>query len=73
MTQKMPEPVSRGALIVFEGCDRSGKTTQCKKVVEVLKEEGKNIEFCRFPGMYYEGQDSQRFLRITEEIAFVIT
>lgn len=22
----------RGALIVFEGCDRVGKTTQCKKI-----------------------------------------
>lgn len=25
-------PATRGALIVFEGCDRSGKTTQCKKL-----------------------------------------
>ena len=24
----------RGLLIVFEGCDRSGKTTICKKLVE---------------------------------------
>lgn len=23
---------SRGALIVLEGCDRAGKTTQCKKL-----------------------------------------
>lgn len=23
-------PILRGALIVLEGCDRSGKTTQCK-------------------------------------------
>ena len=26
--------IKRGTLIVFEGCDRSGKTTVCKKLVE---------------------------------------
>lgn len=25
---------NRGALIVLEGCDRAGKTTQCKKLGE---------------------------------------
>ena len=28
--------VSRGLLIVFEGCDRSGKTTICQKLVDDL-------------------------------------
>ncbi len=26
----------RGALIVFEGCDRSGKTTTCQRLVKQL-------------------------------------
>ena len=47
----MPVSTKRGAFIVFEGCDKSGKTTQCKKLVEKLKEEGEKVEFCRFPGM----------------------
>ena len=31
------EMASRGAFIVFEGVDRSGKTTQVNKLVENLK------------------------------------
>ena len=40
----------RGALIVLEGCDRSGKTTQCKKLVEALQETGRKAQLMRFPG-----------------------
>lgn len=32
----MSKSTIRGALIVLEGCDRSGKTTQCSKLVETL-------------------------------------
>ncbi|XP_072034225.1 thymidylate kinase-like [Amphiura filiformis] len=39
----------RGALIVLEGCDRSGKTTQCKKLVEALRQIGRPAEVMRFP------------------------
>lgn len=39
----------RGALIVFEGCDHSGKTTQCKKLVSALNEAGIKTEAMRFP------------------------
>ena len=42
----------RGALIVLEGCDRSGKSTQCKKLVEALRESGNQAELMRFPGWY---------------------
>lgn len=45
------EMSKRGALIVFEGCDRCGKTTQCKKLVEVLKNEKENVQLRRFPGI----------------------
>ena len=30
----------RGALIVFEGVDRAGKTTQCQKLVDHLRSQG---------------------------------
>ena len=32
--------------VVIEGCDGSGKTTQCKNLVKLL---GKNAEFMQFP------------------------
>lgn len=40
----------RGALIVLEGADRAGKSTQAKRLVEVLKERGYQAEGMRFPG-----------------------
>uniref|UniRef100_A0A1B6M0Z6 Thymidylate kinase n=1 Tax=Graphocephala atropunctata TaxID=36148 RepID=A0A1B6M0Z6_9HEMI len=39
----------RGALIVIEGCDRSGKTTQCKKIVASLKSTSIPAEYMNFP------------------------
>lgn len=41
--------IKRGALIVFEGCDRAGKTTQCKKLVERLKNDNMKVKFMNFP------------------------
>jgi len=44
----MTKSAMRGALIVLEGCDRSGKTTQCTKLVETLnnmKISAKKISF----------------------------
>jgi len=32
----------RGAFIVFEGCDRAGKTTQCQRIIKYLNEKGAN-------------------------------
>jgi len=46
----MSRLISRGALIVFEGCDRSGKSTQCKKLVEALNNDGIKAKLWRFPG-----------------------
>lgn len=40
---------SRGALIVFEGVDRAGKSTQCAKLVEHLESLGRPAELWRFP------------------------
>ena len=40
----------RGKLIVFEGLDRAGKTTQCAKLVENLRAQGRSVKVMRFPG-----------------------
>lgn len=46
--------VGRGALIVFEGCDRTGKSTQCKELVTKLLSKGIPAKEMHFPGNYYE-------------------
>ncbi|KAL0279991.1 UNVERIFIED_CONTAM: hypothetical protein PYX00_001423 [Menopon gallinae] len=45
----MSNCIKRGAFIVFEGCDRSGKTTQCRKLVEKLKTMGIPAQQIQFP------------------------
>ena len=40
----------RGAFIVLEGLDRSGKSTQCSKLVSNLEQEGIPATGIRFPG-----------------------
>ncbi|TNN74205.1 Thymidylate kinase [Liparis tanakae] len=39
----------RGALIVLEGVDKAGKTTQCKQLVQALQQSGRPAEMMRFP------------------------
>ncbi|KAK3575306.1 hypothetical protein QTP86_023426 [Hemibagrus guttatus] len=39
----------RGALIVLEGVDKAGKTTQCRKLVHALQQNGRAAEMMRFP------------------------
>lgn len=39
----------RGALIILEGCDRVGKSTHSKLLVQALKEEGHEAEVLQFP------------------------
>lgn len=39
----------RGALIVLEGVDRAGKTTQCSRLVQALQQSGRPAEMMRFP------------------------
>ncbi|XP_033117893.1 thymidylate kinase-like [Anneissia japonica] len=41
--------VRRGALIILEGVDRSGKSTQCRKLVKTLQEQGEKVHLMRFP------------------------
>ena len=47
----------RGAFIVVEGLDRSGKTTQVQKLVEALSKDGHKVKALRFPGELYHLQD----------------
>lgn len=47
----------RGALIVVEGLDRAGKSTQCTILKEMLGAQGYEAKYIRFPG--------GRMLRIT--------
>ncbi|XP_010894738.3 thymidylate kinase isoform X2 [Esox lucius] len=39
----------RGALIVLEGVDKAGKTTQCNKLIQALLENEQPAEMMRFP------------------------
>ncbi|KAF2871229.1 thymidylate kinase [Massariosphaeria phaeospora] len=41
--------MSRGALIVFEGLDRAGKSTQCELLVSNLQTAGAKVRHVRFP------------------------
>lgn len=43
----------RGAFIVVEGLDRSGKTTQTKRIEEALGGEGYKVKLRRFPGKFH--------------------
>jgi dTMP kinase len=40
----------RGTLIVVEGLDRAGKTSQCQLLLEALRERGHQAEYIKFPG-----------------------
>jgi len=51
-TPGLGEPaVARGALVVLEGLDRSGKTTQVKLLEQRFVELGRKVKVMRFPGM----------------------
>lgn len=42
-------PGPRGRLIVFEGLDRSGKSTQCARLVDHLTARNQKVKHMRFP------------------------
>ena len=46
----MPERKTRGAFIVVEGLDRSGKSTQVSLLEERLKATGVSVRLVKFPG-----------------------
>lgn len=47
--QLIPNLTRRGSFILFEGCDRSGKTTQSKLLVKKLKSLNVNAKLMSFP------------------------
>jgi dTMP kinase len=44
--------MTRGKLIVFEGLDRAGKSTQCQMLAEALEKDGRKVRHMRFPGTW---------------------
>ena len=40
----------RGALIVVEGLDRAGKSSQCETLLKSLQATGHAVKYLRFPG-----------------------
>ena len=41
--------MARGALIIFEGVDRSGKSTQIKRIFNQMVNKGEKVYLTRFP------------------------
>ena len=44
-------PPFRGALIVVEGLDRAGKSSQCQRLCQYLRDQGNPVKTLRFPGV----------------------
>ncbi|XP_045448445.1 thymidylate kinase [Melitaea cinxia] len=62
--------LKRGALIVIEGVDRTGKTTQCNKIVESLKNKNINAEYKNFPNRTTEiGNVINSYLKSMNELS----
>ncbi|KAG0660836.1 Thymidylate kinase [Rhodotorula mucilaginosa] len=55
-----PTPRRRGAFIVLEGLDRSGKSTQVEKLVATLQDRGIDAVTARFPGKMIDSYLSQK-------------
>jgi dTMP kinase len=45
--------MERGKLIVLEGLDRSGKSTQAEILVEKIRNEGSKCKLIKFPSMMF--------------------
>jgi thymidylate kinase len=56
----------RGALIVVEGLDRAGKSSQCEMLRESLSQQGNAVNYIRFPGIYFAPISMIVILRLTK-------
>jgi dTMP kinase len=59
----------RGALIILEGLDRSGKTTQVKLLEQRFVELGKKVKVMRFPGMLFLYSLTSAVVDVSEAIS----
>lgn len=60
---------SRGALVVLEGLDRSGKSSQCSRLVSYLEGQGISAELFRFPDRTTDvGQMISTYLTNTSQL-----
>ncbi|CAL8090669.1 unnamed protein product [Orchesella dallaii] len=60
----------RGALIVLEGCDKAGKSTQCRLLLEALKDAGKPCHLFAFPDRNTEiGKVIDQYLKCTKNLS----
>lgn len=50
MADTSATPTRRGALIVVEGLDRAGKSSQCEMLRDSLSQQGHMVKYIRFPG-----------------------
>lgn len=57
MSSDSPE-TRRGALIVIEGLDRAGKSSQCELLLRDLRDLGHQVKYIRFPGSLRSCQKS---------------
>ncbi|KAJ5280300.1 hypothetical protein N7478_005672 [Penicillium angulare] len=51
-SQSQSASTRRGALIVVEGLDRAGKSSQCEMLRDYLSKGGNAVKYIRFPGSY---------------------
>lgn len=58
----------RGALIVIEGLDRAGKSTQCERLCNHLEEQGHKVKRMRFPGEKLVKSNSTREIDCRSQI-----
>lgn len=47
----------RGILIVVEGLDRAGKSSQCEVLRKKLEDSGRPVKYIRFPGILHATWD----------------
>ncbi|CBY23878.1 unnamed protein product [Oikopleura dioica] len=62
--------MARGALIIFEGVDRSGKSTQIKRIFNQMVNKGENVHLTRFPERTSEiGQTINGYLKSSNDLS----
>ncbi|KAG2226027.1 hypothetical protein INT45_002493, partial [Circinella minor] len=59
----------RGLFLVVEGCDRSGKSTQCERLLQRFKSQGRDAQLIKFPDRTTQtGQMIDGYLKQTQQL-----